>query len=84
MTVTNSEGMQVGTSTSKSLTLTGLSDGKYTFSGREYGQGVSSGRSFTTYSTEITFSFVVDTYVDNTKPTMPFYRKYMEALRMNR
>lgn len=70
LSVTNSSGQEVGTTAKTTLTLTGLADGKYTFNGREYGQGVSSGRSYTTYSTEITFSFVVDTYVDNTKPTI--------------
>lgn len=70
MTVTNSAGAEVGTTATTSLTLMGLADGKYTFSGKEYGQGVASGRSYTTYFTEITFSFVVDTYVDNTNPTI--------------
>lgn len=71
MTVTNSTGTEVGTSTSTSLTLTGLADGVYKFSGKEYGQGWNPNlRAYAQYYTEISFSFVVDTYVDNTKPTI--------------
>ena len=71
MTVTNSSGQEVGKTSTTTLKLTGLSDGRYTFSGREYGQGWNPNpRAYATYSTEYSFSFVVDTYVDNTKPTI--------------
>ena len=71
MTVTNSSGQEVGKTSTTTLKLTGLSDGKYTFSGKESGQGWNPNpRAYATYYTEYSFSFVVDTYVDNTKPTI--------------
>ena len=71
LSVTNSSGQEVGKTSTTTLKITGLSDGRYTFSGREYGQGWNPNpRAYATYSTEYSFSFVVDTYVDNTKPTI--------------
>lgn len=71
MTVTNSSGTEVGKSSNKTLTLSNLADGKYTFSGTGYGRGWNPNpRAYATYSTQISFTFVVDTYVDNTKPTI--------------
>ena len=71
MTVTNSSGTEVGTSSNKTLTLSNLADGKYTFSGTGYGRGWNPNpRAYATYSTQISFTFVVDTYVDNTIPTI--------------
>ena len=69
MKVVNSDGTEMGTSKTDTLTLNNLEDGTYTFSGKEYGQGWNPNpRAYATYYTEITFSFVVDTYVDNIKP----------------
>ena len=71
MTVTNSSGTEVGKSSNKTLTLSNLADGKYTFSGTGYGRGWNPNpRAYATYSTQISFTFVVDTYVDNTIPTI--------------
>ena len=71
ISATNSAGTEVGKSAKTTLTLTGLSDGKYTVNCNESGQGWNPNpRAYATYYTEITFSFVVDTYVDNTKPTI--------------
>ena len=71
ISVTNSSGTEVGKSSKTTLTLSGLADGKYSVKCKESGQGWNPNpRAYATYYTEITFSFVVDTYVDNTKPTI--------------
>ena len=71
ITVTNSAGTEVGKSSENTIKLTGLKDGKYTFKSNETAPGWNPNpRAYASYSTEITFSFVVDTYVDNTKPTI--------------
>lgn len=71
ISVANSSGTEVGKSSKTTLTLSGLADGKYSVKCKESGQGWNPNpRAYATYYTEIIFSFVVDTYVDNTKPTI--------------
>lgn len=67
MKVTNSSGAEVGSSSSTTLTLSGLSDGTYYFTSSETGTGWNPNpRAYARYYTNISFSFKVD----STKPTI--------------
>ncbi len=61
-TVKNGSGATVGTSSSKTITLSGLSDGRYDVSVSAYNIGwTASAREYRSYKTTCSFSFMVDT-----------------------
>lgn len=67
MKVTNSSGTEVGSSSTTTLTLSGLADGTYYFMSSETGTGWNPNpRAYARYYTNISFSFKVD----STKPTL--------------
>lgn len=61
MSVTNSSGTQVGSQSGKTYSMSGLSDGRYSFSCSLRGSGWNpNGRAYAWYSMECSSSFVVD------------------------